>query len=97
GLAVYTHMNFSLRIVATFLLLAGCAPHLQPASRARPEVVTTEGVVQGQTDAQGVDSFLGIPYATPPVGPARWREPAPPAAHAPLDASAFHLPCSQIP
>src|SRR5262245_60419912 len=90
-------MTFQFRATGLLLILASCAPHLSSESRARPEVVTTEGVVRGHTDAQGVDSFLGIPYASPPVGPARWREPAPPVAHAPLDAVAFHLPCSQIP
>jgi len=84
--------------LASFVLLSGCAPRVQaPPAPARPEVTTTEGVVRGKTDAQGVDSYLGVPYASPPVGPARWREPAPPRAHEPLDAVAFRLPCPQIP
>ncbi|HVE82783.1 MAG TPA: carboxylesterase family protein [Myxococcales bacterium] len=88
---------------ALFAFLIGCAPHLQPQPQprrvpgARPEAVTTEGVVRGQTDDQGVDSYLGVPFASPPVGPARWREAAPPAAHPPLEAARYHLPCSQIP
>ncbi|HYV44891.1 MAG TPA: carboxylesterase family protein [Myxococcaceae bacterium] len=85
-------------ILLSALLFTGCATHVQPrAPGSRPEVTTTEGMVRGQTDANSVDSYLGVPYAAPPVGAARWREPLPPLPHPPLDAAAFHLPCSQIP
>lgn len=41
-------------------------------------VETTLGRVQGARTADGW-SFLGLPYAAPPVGPRRWRPPEPAA------------------
>jgi para-nitrobenzyl esterase len=45
----------------------------------RPTVATAAGEVRGRR-RDGVDVFLGIPYAAPPVGAARF---APPRPHAP--------------
>ena len=43
-------------------------------------VQTRQGAIQGIEQA-GVARFLGIPYAAPPVGAARWLPPAPAPAH----------------
>ncbi|MGW6620817.1 carboxylesterase/lipase family protein [Nocardia sp. NPDC055002] len=42
----------------------------------RPVVEVTGGKVRGAT-VDGVSAFLGVPYAAPPVGPARFRAPEP--------------------
>ncbi|MFF9198410.1 carboxylesterase/lipase family protein [Streptomyces sp. NPDC014779] len=39
---------------------------------------TRQGEVRGRASAEGVTAFLGIPYAAPPFGARRFREPAPP-------------------
>ena len=38
---------------------------------------TQQGPVEGFRESSGVTSFLGIPYAQPPLGLRRWKTPAP--------------------
>jgi para-nitrobenzyl esterase len=59
-------------------------------------VQTDKGPVVGR-QAGAVRTFLGIPYAAPPVGDLRWKAPQSPAAWAvPRDASAFGNVCFQV-
>jgi para-nitrobenzyl esterase len=46
------------------------------AASASSAIVTTAGPVKG-VEMFGVQAFLGIPYATPPVGALRWTPPQP--------------------
>jgi para-nitrobenzyl esterase len=67
-----------------FLAAGACAVVLSaPAARANDglTVVTDRGSIQGSLSSDGqVRSFLGIPYAAPPVGSLRWKPPQPTAA-----------------
>ncbi|HEY7581055.1 MAG TPA: carboxylesterase family protein, partial [Acetobacteraceae bacterium] len=60
-------------------LIAGIPQAGNAAETSGPVVHTKEGPVQGFAK-NGISSFLGIPYAAPPVGDLRWRPPQPHAA-----------------
>ena len=94
-------------VVATFfgLLLIGLIGSTQAQLRGGPVegtrwsvVVKAEGgKVAGYRQPGGVATFLGIPYATPPLGRLRFRPPeqAPPWSPALLDATNFKPDCMQ--
>ena len=48
------------------------------AGSSAPQVKTRLGAVEGKDDGK-VKTFLGIPYAAPPVGDLRWKAPVPAA------------------
>ena len=54
-------------------------PAVEGKNPASSAIVTTQkGRVQGVVTSDGaVEVFAGIPYAQPPVGELRWREPVP--------------------
>jgi para-nitrobenzyl esterase len=61
------------------------------------QVAVGSGVVEGKQDGP-VRTFLGIPYATPPVGDLRWKPPVAPAKWAGVrNATAFGAACVQAP
>jgi carboxylesterase type B len=67
------HRLASLAFAAVLVFPAGAASHSSTLVAH-----TDKGAVSGVRD-QGVDSFLGVRYAAPPVGNLRWRPPQPAA------------------
>ncbi len=59
-----------------FVALAAVSPAGALAAISDP-VKTTGGLITGVTLASGVRAFKGIPFAAPPVGDLRWRQPEP--------------------
>lgn len=62
---------------------------------AGPVVHTSGGAIEGKT-LPGVEAFLGVPFAAPPVGDLRWRAPQPLARWTGTrDATRFGTACAQ--
>lgn len=84
--------------MAAFLALATSVEVLAASATTIVEaqvVETKAGSVRGVT-ADKIDSYLGIPYAAPPVGPLRWRAPQPPISWTGVrDAKAYGSRCPQ--
>lgn len=57
-----------------FLLMIG----MLPAFAQNPQVKTANGLLEGVTEASGIRSYKGIPFAQPPVGDLRWKAPQAP-------------------
>jgi para-nitrobenzyl esterase len=84
-------------LLVLLLLAVSFLSHTTGMAASDPSLVQTQlGLVQGSVQPT-FRSFLGIPYAAPPVGALRWR---PPQAHAPWssprNATTAGSPCPQI-
>jgi para-nitrobenzyl esterase len=79
-----------LGVFAGLLFAAECVP---------AQLRTASGVVEGATSADGkIQIYKGIPYAAPPVGNLRWKEPQPaPAWEGVRKATEFGARCMQGP
>ncbi|MEV8550741.1 carboxylesterase family protein [Streptomyces glaucescens] len=81
--------------LAATVTAAGPASTRPGAPVPSPRVMTAEGPVLG-TVADTVRTFQGIPYAAPPTGDRRWKEPQPVRPWtSPLDARAPKSACAQ--
>jgi para-nitrobenzyl esterase len=78
-----------------FVLVFGC---VLAVAADGPIVAVTGGRIQGRLlPAPGGAVFQGIPFAAPPVGDLRWREPKPVIPWQDVrDASAYGAPCAQV-
>jgi len=77
-------------------LAAALAVAAATVAGATPPLASTDnGPVRGLRTGQ-VAAYLGLPYAAPPVGPLRWRPPAPSASWTGArDAASFQPACPQ--
>jgi para-nitrobenzyl esterase len=83
----------ALSVLCCALILAAASLSAQVAA---PHVKVAQGELEGQPTGMGPFVFKGIPYAAPPVGDWRWREPQPATGWSGVrDASKFGAACMQ--
>lgn len=82
-------------LAATLLALQIAAPSVAKPEASQLRATVQQGTLVGEEEA-GIRKFLNIPYAAPPVGDLRWREPAAPVSwQGERDAREFGPACIQ--
>ncbi|MFC5411342.1 carboxylesterase/lipase family protein [Larkinella bovis] len=67
----------NLLILTVSAVLAAHLVDAQSGKSAAPQVKTANGLVEGVTETSGIRAFKGLPFAQPPIGELRWKEPQP--------------------
>ena len=87
---------FGMVVVGLALIPASSAQSAPNSAKAEPIVTVGTGQLRGSVTPEGVAAFKNIPFAQPPVGDLRWREPLPAKAWTGVrDATAFGPMCNQ--
>ena len=88
-------MSIRHRVIATLAAVMALTTFAAPA--ATKVIAVDSGKLRG-SEAAGVASWKGIPFAAPPLGANRWRAPQPPAAWQGVrDATEYAHDCMQVP
>lgn len=86
-------MRLSL-LLCTLVLVSAIGAAAPPAD---PVVAVTGGQIRGSLASDGGAAFKGIPFARPPVGDLRWREPQPVEPWKGIrETTTFHPACTQL-
>ena len=87
-------MRTQIRLLVTVSVI--CAATAAYSADSGPEVSVSGGKIRGSLASYGGAVFKGIPFAQPPTGELRWREPMPVKTWADVrDTTAFGSPCMQ--
>ena len=79
------------------LLSISCLNPSDLLAQPVPTAAVTGGAVHGRLIEGGGAAFLGVPFAQPPVGEFRWREPMPVTPWSGVkDATSYGSPCAQL-
>ncbi|SFV38125.1 carboxylesterase/lipase family protein [Hyphomicrobium facile] len=97
--SAWSRSAFALSLAAAGIACTPALAHNDDSDgnkKGGPTVSISDGKVQGYTK-NGVNVFLGIPYAAPPVGKLRWQPPQPVGKwKGTLDATQFANTCPQV-
>ena len=74
---IHGRLAGALAVLLVVALIAGISLVFAGCGSSTPLATTRLGKVQGVVAGNGVDSFKGIPYASPPVGDLRFMPPQP--------------------
>ena len=67
-----------LMLLVSFCFLANILLHAQNNNAFAVQVKIENGIIEGNYDTKsGIQTYLGVPFAKPPVGELRWKAPQP--------------------